>query len=304
MNLQNYNSSRQSTGYSDYFDNKEEFFTGSGGMFIDDFTRDFSLELNNVLGKRDFFFIEEDHKLKKLLLVYRNDFLRYGFDKVLKANMNHLIRYGKAFVEIVKYIDENGELRGVGLEPFRYNHQISFLNNIYYQVKTYEGKIIKGKISKKDVIVFKLTDLNYPPRYFVKIIKKLSKLDLNKHNLFLDSSKTFDLKKYKRIEDKLLLKYTKDVYWDCRKYDNQFVNDPYLLYRHIKYKLLKKKFLDYFLDKYNAKLAELGKEYEFSGSISYPNYLKEYEGILNDLFTGKKSRKEISDIITKQWKTL
>lgn len=266
-------------------------------MFRKDFCMHFSISLSQESGHhRKFYKIKAEGKKLENLLEYDNhNFLEYEFDKILATNMVDILDYGKAYVEIVRWYDEELNLVGLSLKPFRNTRQIHWNHKFYFRLKTINGQVIKGRIDDEDVIVFSAKELGYSKRYFRKLCRKMKRFEITNLQLSLDSNSGFDFDVYKKREEFELLKVGRDVCWLGRNFNNYYINEPYLLYLKIQELTLKTKLLNVLLNKYNQKLCELGKKYDFEGQIYFESKAKENEMLFNELMQGVKNCKEVSD---------
>lgn len=290
-------STQQTSNYCDY-SIKGTKYNLEENMFIDDMCASFSIGFQKQLNDREFYKIKSlDKKLKHLLEFQQYDFLRYELDKLLMNNTRDLLLYGTAYVEIIYWFDNEDNLVKISFKPFRFRHQFIYGNKIFYRVKKVEGSIEKGVVNVDNVITFKMKDLGYPKHYLKNKMNKLRKINLPDINLTLDSNSGFDWSIYNQKQEYKLLRVMKNIYWNGRNYSNQYVTEPYQLYRTMKFNLFRKEILDYLLKKYNSILKEIGEKYNFSGEIIYESNLDDYNNLIEDLRSGRKNCKQVSDEI-------
>lgn len=86
----------------------------------------------------------------------------------------------------------------------------------------------------------------------------------------------------------------KNPRWLGRKFDNYYVNEPYLLYIKMGEMKLKEAMLSKLLSKYNEKLAHVGKKYGFLGKICFDPKTSKYSDLYKDLIKGMKNCEEVS----------
>ena len=258
-------------------------------MFLDDFCSDYSISLSK---KRFNNCIYRFHNASsKLLNLFAYDFLDYELDKILSALSRDLLIFGKAFlIENLKYNKDN-DLCEISYEPLHCKYIRVRKNYIKYKYKTSKGEIVKCRVDRKRVIEFHLKDVGYSKKYFLKFFKKLKKTDLPSSTLVVDEN--FDWDKFNKTKDYKLLKYTRNIFWDGRNFSNKYVNEPYLLYRRIKYELIRNDFLEYLISQINADISVLGKEYDFSGYIAFDSKTDSYKDLLQDLKEGKKNCEQV-----------
>ena len=98
---------------------------------------------------------------------------------------------------------------------------------------------------------------------------------------------------YERKQDYELLKLGHNVRWLSRKFDNYYVNEPYLLYIRMQEMKLKEAMLSKLLSKYNEKIAQVGKKYRFLGEICFDTKTSNYSDLYKALMKGTKNCEEV-----------
>lgn len=289
-------SSRQSSHYLSYpFFKRKRKISLYEEMFIQDFCMPFSIILRKKNAYRHFYKIDgPNNRLMNLLEYDNNMFLEYDLDNLLANNLNDLLNYGKSYVELVKIFDKDNNLVGIELIRFRNNIQVRIGKKIYYVLKKFDGKIVTGKIDADNVISFKLRDIGYSKRYFRRLFRKLRKLDASFFELSMDRKSGFEMDVYEKKQDYELLKLGHNIRWLGRKFDNYYVNEPYLLYIRMEEMKLKEEMLIKLLSKYNKKLAQVGNSYAFLGKIYFDTKTSKYSDLYKDLIMGIKNCEEVS----------
>ena len=289
--------SQQSSNYLPYpFFKRRKKTSIYEDMFMQDFCTHFSIILGKRNEYRHFYNVDEVGGRLKALLEYDDYmFLEYDLDKLLMQNLSDMIKYGKSYVEVVKIFDENDNLVGIKFLSFRNNIQVHFGKRIYYLLKKFDGKMIKGKIDAENVIVFRIHELGYTKRYLKRLLKNLRGFDFSFIELSNDSKSGFEFDVYTKNKDYNLLKVGHKTRWLGRKYDNYFVNEPYLLFIRMEELKLKEAILEILLCKYNEKLNEIGKTYNFSGKLCFERRTTNYDVLHKDLMDGIKNCKDVSD---------
>lgn len=264
-------------------------------MFVEDMTHHYSVTLCKKFSNELFFDFDGDYE--KFKAVFGYDFLRYELDKLLSRITKNLLFFGMAYVERVFWFDENDTIKRVTyhcINCFRIKNRCK---NIIYSLKDSNGKKYKGKIDRDNVIVFKLKDIGFSKRFFLKKIKKLKKLEFPKAHL--SSNKDFSWSVLNSKQDYHLLKIMKDVYWSARKNNNKYITEPYLIYRQMQYEKLANTFLGYLIEKINADIRSLSKKTKIVGDIKFESITECYDELLGDFNAGKKNCKEVGNIIFK-----
>lgn len=289
-------SSRQTSDYLPYpFFKRKKRISLYGDMLLQDFCMYFSIILRKKNDYRQFYKIDVPDNCLLNLLEYDNGmFLEYDLDKLLADNLADLLHYGKSYVELVRIFDKDKKLIGIKFIRFRNNIQVHIGKKIYYVLRKCDGKIVTGKIDTENVISFKLRDIGYSKSYFKKLFRKLHKYDTNFLKLSMDSKSGFEMDVYEKKQDYELLKLGHNVRWLGRKFDNYYVNEPYLLYIRMEEMKLKEAMLSQLLSKYNEKLANVGKKYGFLGKICFDSKTSKYSDLYKNLMKGMKNCEEVS----------
>lgn len=259
-------------------------------MFFQDFCLKFSSALSKSYSTDDFYTF--DGTTKEFVEVFGYDFLMYNLDDLLSNLAKNLIIFGKAYMRRVSLYDENNCLQKVTYECLNIKKTKKRKKYLFYKTYYEDGNFIKGKIKNTEIIEFNLKELGFSKKFFIKKIRKLKKVDI-----ILDANITFNVEKHKRTKEMFILKNLKNIYWDARNPENQYFNEPYLLYRIMMFKILQNKFLEYLISKINADISKFDKSCEINGRIKYNSTTHNYECLLEDLKTAKKNCEEILNIV-------
>lgn len=266
-------------------------------MFIDDFCSSFSCSFSGINKSREFFKIEPSNSyLEKILTNKRYSFLEYDFDQLLQQNMYSLILSGQSYVEIVLAKDENGELQEIAFEPLVIETAWRKKGTTIFRACGYDKKVVKYEIPNERLIKFSLKDLGFTPHYFIKLINRMKSLDLPNPSLVTVGKMGFNITDFKQMSERKLLKLNDKTYWLGRNYNNEFLSECYLLFRVANYKMLRFRFLDYFLKEYNQSLKRLGDNYGFSGRIITSTKIN-YNDCLEKLAKGDFNTSQASNFI-------
>lgn len=264
-------------------------------MFFDDFCSDYSIALNTKFICNDFYKFEGDSK--KFQNFFGYDFLEDELDKILSNLVENLLVFGKAYIERVYWYDDEKNLKKITYQCINCRYLKMRNHNLKYKVKDENGNVCKGKINKKNILVFDLKELGFSKRFFIKKIKKLRKLEFPGADLSLNNA--FSLDKYKAKTEFYILKLMKRIYWNARNSENQFFTEPYLVYRIMMHQNLQNKFLEYFINKINKDISSIGKIIGFTGKIKFESITQNYDSLIEDLKTGKKNCEQVGNVIFK-----
>ena len=269
-------------------------------MFLEDFCRWFSIDLAKDKKERPFYDVWPEKSLLKELLTSQNyDFLEYDMDKLLTHVMRTLVFAGKSFVEVVLYSDEENNVVGVSLVPFDPILSVPGRNNTFFLSMRRGGKPKFFKISKRNIILFRLSDLGFKRNFLRKFYNKLPRYDiLNVSDMSLCTQNTgFDLSVWNDKREYKLLKLSKKIGWYGRSTNNSYMGDAYLLYRAIQFKSLRISFLDYFLKQINESITVICKELGVDGTIVAKRISYNYDEILQKLHSGEINYSQLGDCI-------
>jgi len=297
----NYTSSRKSPcgPYNTFTKNPVSIYQN---MFFEDFFLSFSIDLAKSKYKDDFYNITpKGSELKNLLCFQNYHFLRYDLDKIFSQIMYTLVFSGKTYVEIVLSTDEENSIVGISLVPFHPFLSIRCFKNTYFAALLKNKKIKLFKIEKMKVVSFKLSDLDCTRCYFRRVYRKLNHLDMVKvSKMTMSPGKTgFDFTAWNDKSEYKLLNITKKIGWYGRASGNKYMGDAYLLYRSAKFKLFRKKFLDYFLEKINQALQPICRELNIQGSLVANTIDLDLEKLFQKLSDADLNFDQLSDIIWK-----
>lgn len=295
----NYNSERESL-YGVRIHSNIPTLSSYAGMFVEDITCDFSMDLSSLSGDSEFYCIESDgEELEKLLSFDNYNFLEYEFDKILSSIMYNIIYANKTFMEIVFSKNEIGEIVGISFVPFDAIKITSFKKYSWFISKDRNKKMFVFKVEKNKYIEFSVKDLDLKKNILKKIVKKLTKINLLVTTKFIGDDKMkniFSFVEFKTKIDFLVLKYINMVSYTC-KGSESLLSESYLLYQIIKQKKFKMKCLLYFLKKINDSLNNLSQIIKTSGKIVSKVTLPNYEEEWHKYEKGELSTSDLSKII-------
>lgn len=271
-------------------------------MFLEDFCLAFSYDLSaeTLSYDRNFYTVEpQDDLLKNLLCIKTHRFLHYELDKLLSSITYNLIFNGKVHLEIVIWEDSEGIIKGISFVPINSLFSFKFLNKtVFLSILSYNKKPRLFNIKNENLITFRLKDLGYSRHYFIKLLKKLQKIDItNVTDMFTQQKSGLDFAEYTKNCDFKLLNITQKTHWFGRSYNNQHLSESYLLYRSAKFKILRKKFLDYLIFQLNVGISHFSTQANFNGKIVTnsrdTSYMKDFE----QFWKGEINLTQLSNII-------
>lgn len=283
-------STQQSTNYCDYEDTYRPNLTTQ--RFLEQFC---SIRISLSNRGDDCFYYVRDKKLKDLLGL-NGGFSEYDFDKIISSTMYGLLVYGKTYIEQILYFDKKDNLVKIRFLPIRYKRMKRIFSKLYYSVKKFDGKYVRGHIDYKNLIVLNLRDMNYSKKHFKRIFRKQDKKERIYNDLMFSGKVKYDFELLRTRSELKDLKITRNVFW-CKTPNNQYISEPYLLYRSMKFDLIQKDFLDYILEQINVSIKKLGCKYGFEGKIEYKAKTDKYDECFEKLNSGQMNCEEACNIV-------
>lgn len=269
-------------------------------MFLEDFCQWFSIELAKSKDDRPFYdVLPEESPLKGLLTFQNYNFLHYGMDRLLAHIMRTLVFAGKAFVEVVLSFDAENNVTGISLVPFDPVLSISGVTNSCFIAIQCDGKLKCFKINKKNIILFRVSDIGFKRYYFKRFYNKLPRFDiLSVGDMSLSPQKTgFDFSVWKDKHEYKILKVSRKTGWHGRSTDNPYMGDAYLLHRAMQRKSLRKKFLDYLLEQINRSLVVVCKDLGIDGTLIAKSICYDYNELIQRLNSGDINYSQLGDCV-------
>ena len=256
---------------------------------------DFSISFSPTFNNDDFFEIyPKSSPVEKLLSSSHSSFLRYEFCKQLSWDMHELISKGKAYVEIAPIFSEQ-ELVSLKFELISADRVRKKKSETIFSARDYSGKIIKKTIPNSRLLILDLKDIGINRNYFKKILNGLSKVEVPDFEWL--NRKGITLKDYDDKQKISAFKLVGKTYWSLRDYNNEHITRVYSMYRNVMYKLYRYRFLEYFLDRYNQAISDLGKQYGFSGEIRIVPEVNNHLTELEQLLKGDINCDQMSDVL-------
>lgn len=269
-------------------------------MFLEDFCHGFSFELKKDANNRFFYDVSpEGAALKKVLTFQKYDFLQYDMDRLLSHIMRTLVFSGKAFLEIVETTDSDNNIVGISLVPFDPLLSIRCSSSTYFVSIQKDAKLRFFKIGNGNVVTFQLSDIGFWRYYFKLYYNYLSCLDvLRVSEISLSAKETgFDFTVWNDKREYQLLKHSRKIGWYGRNASNQYMGEGYLLFRTIRLRFIRKKFLDYFLDQINKSLKPICDNLKINGSLFARSTSYNYDELLQKLNSGEINYSQLGDYV-------
>jgi len=268
-----------------------------GGIFIEDMCSDFAIRFAPAYQSRNFFTVNpNDSKLKSFLEYKTHQFLQYELSKQLSQNMYNLLVNGVCYAEIVLGFEEK-ELKSISFVPLNINKCVKKRYESKFYAIDHRGNKVSWILPNNLIVKFDLKDLGMKRWHFRKMLKGLSRKKLP--DFEWQQKMGISISDYDNRQVLNALKLVGDTYWNLRKSSNEYTTDIYLLYRDVKHKAYRLKFLDYLISKYNNALENLGLEYDFTGEIAYCVDIKNHVNALKRLLSGEINCEEMGKCLFK-----
>ncbi|WP_302481384.1 hypothetical protein [uncultured Dialister sp.] len=225
--------------------------------------------------------------------------LRNNLTQAISQSIRSLIFHGSAWLEIILGLNQEGNVKQVRFQPLYAEVREKRGKIIKFSSITWDDKPINFTINSRFLVLLSLKDMGFPENLFIEVFRKIRNIPLIDYT----GEQVMHPKPWYTFHDMVnnrnvaMLKATKDIYYADSFINNSgLLSDFHLIYRICHYKMIKRKILDYILDKINHALLELEKEYLFQGQtvLNVPaiNYIKYYD----KLIAGDITIKEIFDI--------
>jgi hypothetical protein len=262
-------------------------------MFLDDFC---CFSVFEDRGQYSPLFEINDKHLQDLLCFSDPSFLRYGFVQQLDEVAKELLLFGKTYVEVITEEDKDSKLISISFKPIYTNKARAIHNRVYFRAKKFDESMISFWVPKSNLLIFDLKELGFSRRYFVRLLRKIQKLELP---FDMIGTSDFNIDYFKSYSEKKMLKLNRRTYWTGRNYTNQFISEGYLLYRSIKFKELQWRFLEYLISGYNKALSGIIAEKKVNGQIMIKEKKPDYTSYINRLQRGDLNFEQLSSLIYK-----
>ena len=271
-------------GYSEQYERTYK------GFYVDMFLQDFHYFLKQNKGYKLITYSKLTKE--KVINIGNNDYLDHLVD-IINVLLEQLLLQSKGYIVLLK-CDDVKSIHNISKQLHEGN---LLLSNVYFdkKKKRYCNIINEmlniDKINKSQIIKFDLLEIGYNKKFF---LKPLLKLDEN-HNALMDHSfiySNIDHKKVYDNEDLNQIIITRDIYWDCRKYNNNSISIPYLYYRKEKFYNIRVKIFRYIIGKINDSISKLLKiDFDYINISEKVCELNLYERFVNN----EISLKELQD---------
>ncbi len=208
--------------------------------------------------KKEFFkIVSNDKKLEKIFCNVNHYNFSYELQQTIDRVLYSLARYGKAYLyvkpEYIEIENESGKTNKE-LHSLLIREVKGILKKKSFYYKTYSDKISKFDIGEGALIIFNLKELGYRKYYFTRLVKKIGKWDATSVSFeLLGKEPLYDFNIHLKKSQKRFLRNVSNIGW---RFGTDGLSDSYILYKEIKMRLFKMKFLRYVLEKINHSLVD------------------------------------------------
>lgn len=266
--------------------------TYSSEFYDDLFLRNSSLFKNNQYGSTEYFKIcTESSQVRSLL---DNDLI---FNMIENA-LHYMAMYGRGYLYIgPKYEQFKNQLNGAKeLDEISFSSLNGILIRNHFFNQDSLNEVGELDISEGYLVVFDLKELGYKRNYFSHIVNQLVKHDITLiASNSLSKELSYDYIYHRAKVRELFLKQSKKTGWIFKPDD---LSDSQILFNIIRMRKLKKRCLDYAIDKVNKTLVDnLSREDLFQLKANYKDI--DYDDIWGRYQKGEIVESELSDILYK-----
>ncbi len=261
-------------------------------MFLQDFCcfTVFRTDYNSEL------FTVSSQELRRLLCYRDPSFLHYEFVQHINEVVATLIKHGRAFIEVITENDESAQLVSISFRLIQNRSTSRVGNCIQFKSSTLGNTSTTFWIPESRVIILDLKNLSFSRRYFVRLFRKIQKIELP---LNMMGIKNFDISKYSAIADKKMLRLNKRTFWYGRNSSNQYLSEAYLLYHVMNFRMLQWKVLEHVIASYNKALSKIEEQVGSLGQISIESKRPDYELYWDQLQKGELNFEQLGNHLFK-----
>lgn len=245
-------------------------------MFLDDIKKyiQFSIVKYKFQDEYKNIEIESDNDDLKDYLTYKNfTYMEYEFLNEVSTFIAKTIKKGHAEAILVKYRDDENNVKGLEIRVPKYDFKLRGLKYTYFfqkqSIMINNKKYHINKFKNEEIIFMAYKNLRISKYKIKKMLRKLEKVDhlgellnLSQKNLLLYG----EFEKLNEKEKVNIYKYTKEIRWNGRKYDGELLTLPYMYYRKIEFYKYLINLLDITMNIINKKISKQ-KDILCSGKI-------------------------------------
>lgn len=265
-------------------------------MFLDDIKKyiEFSIVKYKFQDECKNIEIESDNNDLKDYLTYKNfTYMEYEFLSEVSTFIAKTIEKGHAEAILVKYRDDENNVKGLEIRVPEYDFKLRGLKYTYFfqkqSIMINNKKYHINKFKNEEIIFMDYKDLRISKYKIKKMLRKLEKVDhldellnLSRKNLLLYG----EFEKINEKEKVNIYKYTKKIRWNARKYDGELLTLPYMYYRKVEFYKYLINILDITMNIINKKISKQ-KDILCSGKIIIKTKtIKELDELLRKFLLG------------------
>jgi len=253
----------------------------------------FSVQKNSVAGAE-----ADERYLFYLYRWGRTDF-SYAFGDVIRESIKMLAFHGRAWLEIRLGLDNEDKVVQVAFLPIYAEVEEEGEKETKFNSITWDRKTISFSIDSNFLVPLSLAEVGFADDLFLSVFKKIQKIPLitNQVEHVLHHEPWYNFNKKVHNRDMAILKATKTIYYaGAMGTNSNLMSDFHLIYRICHFKMIKRKIIDYIVNRVNQTLVTLEKDYGFPGQIEINAVAIDYMKYYDELTAGKITIKEIFDI--------
>lgn len=266
-------------------------------MFLEDIKKyiEFSIVKYRFHDENKNIEIESNNKNFKNYLLYKNfTYLEYDFLNEVSNLIVSIIEKGHGEAIIVKYKENEEEIKGIEIRVPVYDFRIKGIKYTYFfqrQLPAFDNKKYHiNKFKNEEIISMNYSDLKICKYKMKKILRKLEKADNLNELLELSRKNLLLYGEFERLNEKKeinIYRYTKEIKWNARKYEGDLLNLPYMYYRKVEFYKYLINLLEITMRIINNKISKQ-KDIQCKGKISVKTKkTEELEELIKKFLLGK-----------------
>lgn len=265
-------------------------------MFLDDIKKyiEYSIVKYKFQDRRKTIVIEsENDNFKEYLLYNKFTYLEYEFLEEVSTLIEKTIEKGKAEAIILKYKDDENDVKGFEIRVPEYNFRFKGIKYTYFfqkqPIMLDNKKYIVHKFKNEEIIFMNCKKLKISKYKMKRILRNLDKDDNLSEILSLSQKKFLLYGQYEKLIEKgkvNIYKDTKKIRWNGRNFEGELLTLPYVYFRKVE-------FYKYLINLLNITMEIINKEISKQRDILYKGRIivktqkiEELDEILNSFLSG------------------
>lgn len=242
---------------------------------------------------------EEDERYLFYLYRWGTTDFSYAFGDVIRDTIKMLAFHGRAWLEIRLGLDNENKVVQVAFIPIYAKLEEEGEKETKFNSITWDRKTISFSIDSNFLVPLSLAEVGFADDLFQSVFKKIQKIPLitNQVENVLHPAPWYNFNKKVHNRNMAILRATKDIYYaGTMVTSSNLMSDFHLIYRICHFKMIKRKIIDYIVNRVNQTLVTLEQDYRFPGQIEINEAAIDYMKYYDELTAGKITIKEMFDV--------